>query len=302
MFGKKNNITRFRYFDNDSNKFKAFFPVEGAEICSGFVDYFTKEYEGSTITPSYSYPNGKEILALKLRIDKRSVPGTLLNKEFEKQLKKIIKQNETIDEYSGEVVEYKPSKDMKRELKNAIKNKLLKDMPAIPKYLDVYINKTDGYGYISSTSKKDIEELENLIIDNFEEYPITEKLDETDFHHFAVDVWDNRNKEKYLISVGNDNKLIDANGEGKVQFAGVDDESMVDNLLEKVYSFSEVEFVMKNYDASFKMKNFDCVYGFVDEAMVVEEDEQSEEVEQRMIALDALFKVVGDSVNIFVGE
>jgi len=301
MFRKKSTVTKFKFILQDDSppiKYVPFFDMEGNEISCGFVNYDKERVD--EVVPEYSFVNNKEIQATKLRVDKRTVPAKLLNKEFEKALKQLIKDRTTVDEY-GEVDEYIPSKDAKKELKAAIKNRLLRETNAVPNYYDVILCSDLGYGYISSTSKKDIECLMNCLGGIGELYPFIDDIDdlyEDDFSYFVEDIY--KQDKDYDIQIEESAKLKDSSDDGNVSFTNSLYQEQVDKLLELGYIFIEADLSFKDADVTFKMKNWENIFAFEDEAMEVEEEEKQEEISQRWIALESLYKVLGENIKKFL--
>jgi hypothetical protein len=106
---------------------------------------------------------------IKLQINKRTVPTKLLNEEYNKALKALIEQNEEVDEETGEVLEeYVPSKTQKKELKRAIKNKLLRETKSVPSFVDIVFDMVSGICYVFSTKKKELELFEEIASEQME--------------------------------------------------------------------------------------------------------------------------------------
>jgi hypothetical protein len=299
MFGKKSNVIRFSVNEDiDLNELPHFFSTDGAELSWGFVDYETKENSPSPCRKTYV--NGKEIVAVKFRIDKRSVPGKVLKKEYEQALRKLVEQKSTVNEY-GEVDTYIPSKDTKKELKSAIKNRLLKEVLAVPNYFDVYFNFNDGYGYFSSCSEKEFNLMsgcldESIIISSF-----NDQLVEDDIHFFIESIYEKKHEE-YDLVVDDNIKMTDINQVGKVSFVDAEEKEQVVSLLDKGYTFKEATLTFKSFDASFKLKSFYSIFAYEDEAMEVDVDEKQEEISQRFMALDALYDVIKKNIKLFIEE
>lgn len=299
MFGKKSGVTKFKFTVGDNFiSFKPFFDMEGSPISCGFVKY-NKE-RSTEVIPEVSYVNGKEIMATKLRVDKRTVPSKLLNKEYEKALKDLIERRTTTDEY-GEVEEYVPLKETKRELKKAIKNRLLRNTAPVPNYYDVILCGELGRGYISTTSKKDLACLEQSLdgLEDVLEYCITdEEVYEDDFSFFIESVY--KQDKNYSLHIPNSAKLKDSSDSGNVSFVDALEKEQVDKLLEMGYEFVEAELEMIDVDVTFKMKNWENVFAFEDEVMEVEEEEKQEEISQRWLALEGLYEVLNKNIKTFL--
>jgi hypothetical protein len=352
MFGKKSGVTKFKFTVGDNFiSFKPFFDMEGSPISCGFVKY-NKE-RSTEVIPEVSYVNGKKIMAVKLRVDTRTVPAKLLNKEYEKALKDLIERKTTTNEY-GEVEEYIPFKETKRELKEAIKKRLLRNTAPVPNYYDVilcselgrgYISTTSkkalecleqsldryrelkkviknhllrntapvpghydailcedlGQGYISTTSKKDVKCLEQSIdgIEDILDFYITdEEVHEDDFSYFIESVY--KQDKNYSLHIPNSAKLKDSSDSGNVSFVDALEKEQVDKLLEMGYEFVEAELEMTDVDVTFKMKNWENVFAFEDEAMEVEEEEKQEEISQRWLALEGLYEVLNKNIKTFL--
>jgi hypothetical protein len=308
MFDKKSNVIRFGFSEKEPIEFKPFYDLEGAEVSYGFVDYQTKEYDSKqAVIPFFTNSSGRQVHAVKFRVDKRTVPGKLLKKETDKALAKLIEQKSEVDSDTGEVIPYIPSKGTVKELKSAIKNKLLKQALPVPSYYDVFFISTfdnEGYGYISTNSEKVFEYLKN----NLEEYydmrllyhgSKDEILAETDIHSFISTIWEDSEKVESVVSVADSVKLGDGY-DGKVSVVDYPYRDAVDSLLDNGCAFVEAEMCLQEGEILFKLKNNFSISGYEDECMLVDEEEIAFEVEQRISCLDGLFTVLDNEVKKFL--
>jgi hypothetical protein len=316
MFGKSNNITRFVIdeFDQEAMAFKSFFDLVGAPICSGFVDYNSLEPVDSEIKPIYITSTDRDIIAVRFRIDKRTVPGKLLKKEVNEALKKLIAQKTEINADTGEVEEYVPSKGTVKELKSAIKNKLLKEVLPVPSYFDCLFvfpenKELPAYGYFSSTNDKEFEELKRSV-EEFMQIDIVplgfnqqvELEEESDFHAFLNYIWERSEQENELPFYIYEKVALENLYNSKAKLVDFTDRELVDNLLNNTYGFKEA--LLKNwmYDTTLYLKDWYKLYNFVDEELPWNrEDGNTEEVIiSKMLTLDNTFNHMDNTIKSFL--
>lgn len=164
MFSKKNNISRYKFNTQEPFDFysRRFYDIEGREYCYGWKSFVDQDTPEGLLWAERFQP-------IKLQINKRTVPAKLLNEEYIIALKALIKQNEEIDEDTGEVLEeYAPSKTQTKELKSAIKNKLLRETKPVPSFVDVVFDMVSGICYVFSTNKKELGFFEEIASEQME--------------------------------------------------------------------------------------------------------------------------------------